>query len=135
MTAPQEPLKLTPGRRYLIREGSWSTHLEEVRVVARSKTGVYIEHESGNRRWHMLAYAGVDKWVIEEDLGPWEPDAPARDDAAELRAAVVEWSKANKACSQWVAGTAGNDEDELPLARLSRAERHLHALAATEVQP
>ena len=91
MTAPTEPLKLVPGRRYLIRRGSWSTSLEEVKVVARSKTGVYLEHESGRRRWHMLAYAGVGSWVIEEDLGAWSPNG---DPAAELRAAVKAYFEA-----------------------------------------
>jgi len=80
----------------------------------------------------------ADQWYVaqayfNENLEP--ADTPARDDAAELRAALREWSEANRACSQWVAGTGGNDQDELPLARLSRAERHLHALAASEGQP
>jgi len=39
----------------------------------------------------MLAYAGVGQWVIEEDLGPWNPHRES-DEAAELRAALTEMS-------------------------------------------
>ena len=93
----------------------------------------WVEVEPGE--WFIRDARGVYPCKPDIFEATYEPaDAPARDEAAELRAALREWSEANRACSQWVAGTAGNDEDELPLARLSRAERHLHALAASEGQ-
>lgn len=76
---------------------------------------------------------GSTPWEAASEAMPERQVAP-RDEAAELRAAIREWSEANRACSQWVAGTVGNAQDELPLARLIRAERHLHALAASEGQ-
>ena len=142
MTAPTEPL--TPPWAYYRRTG-----LSEMRpyVPGEDMTGVSVSAPD-----YMLLAGNpdpggfiarnpknhADQWYVsqtyfEENLEPVDP--PPRDPAAELRAAVREWSKANKACSQWVAGTVGSDEDELPLARLSRAERELHALAATEEQP
>lgn len=123
MTAP-EPLTLVELVRHLGEHDYW---------LGYDSSGMYIAMPvDGNSP--AACGTGSTPWEAASDAMPERQVAP-RDEAAELRAALREWSEANRACSQWVAGTVGNDQDELTLARLIRAERHLHALATSEGQP
>ena len=89
MTAPeQEPIRLTPGNRYLVREGRWSHGFREIIVREESRTAVKVQYQSGTRIWHPRQE--VERWVIVEDLGP----VVERDDTAELVEALEAYFEA-----------------------------------------
>lgn len=145
MTAPTEPL--TPPWAYYRRTG-----LSEMRpyVFDEDLTGISVS-EPDLEFMSICAVQGrdpggyiarnpknhADQWYVaqayfDENLEP--ADTPARDDAAELRAALREWAEATRA-AEWfeLDQTNAYGDDHIDAEdRVEAARRVLLALAATE---